>query len=366
MKEILITNATVSQDIIGGASKAIDDIADQLAKDQYRVFIFAPNRSGSKRPCFEIISPNISIIRYKYFQKFRILNPIFAIATYLKFFGLKRFDLVWGNSPEPWIYIPKNGKKKIYSVHGPWKTESNLDKSNKNRLRELSINLAYRFILKKDVLYHFQSDYVFNSCIKEEARFQKFKKIIIPVLLDEKKLLKKRSKSFKSHSKKINILVARRLVNRTGVREFLRLTDGLDEFLDITIIGDGYLSDSIKELSRYRPNVRFLGKVEDDILYEEITKCDLVCMPSIDAEGFGASILQALFLFKPVLYTKVGGMNEFLQHNTDCFPFDLYQKNEFECLIKKLLNLKIERRLTVNLSAIDYSFSNNLEKILNA
>lgn len=366
MKEILITNAAVSRDLIGGASKAIDDIAEQLARDKYRVFIFAPNRSSSKKPFVEIISPNISIVRYKYFQKFRILNPILAIAAYFKFFGLKRFDLIWGNSPEPWMYIPKNGTKKIYTVHGPWKTESNLDKSNKNKLRELSINLAYRFILKKDVLYHFQSDYVFNSCVKEEPRFQKLDKIIIPVLLDEKKLLKKKFKSFESHSKKINILVARRLVNRTGVREFLRLTDGLDEFLNITIIGDGYLSNSIKELSNCRSNIRFLGKVEDDILYEEIAKCDLVCMPSIDAEGFGASILQSLFLFKPVLYTKVGGMNEFLQHNADCFPFDLDQKNEFECLIKKLVKLKIEKRLTVNLSNIDYSFSNNLEKILSA
>jgi glycosyltransferase involved in cell wall biosynthesis len=366
MKEVLITNAAVSYDVIGGASKAIDDIADQLTKEFDKINIFVPNRSGIDKPSREDISPKITIFRYKYSHKLRVLNPIFAFIAYFKFFKFKKFELIWGNSPEPWLYIPKNSKKKIYTVHGPWKTESNLDKSNTNRLRERLIDFAYSFILKTNTLFHFQSDYVFNSCLQENSRFKNIKKIIIPVLLNEQKLLSMHLDAQRDNSDQISILVARRLVNRTGVKEFINLTDGFGHMLKITIIGDGYQATEIQNMIIDRPDIRFLGKVEDSILYREIIKCDLVCMPSLDAEGFGASILQALFLLRPVLYTNIGGMKEFLNQNPDCFSFDPYNRADFKNLLQRISELKNSEKLNVNLSNINYSFSDNLNKVINA
>ncbi len=366
MREVLITNAAVSYDIIGGASKAIDDIADQLSENFDRVNIFVPNRSGKNRPPIQKISPKVTIFRYRYWENLRFLNPIFAFAAYFKFFRFKKFDLLWGNSPEPWLYIPKIANKKIYSVHGPWKTEANLDKSRTNKLREFFIDLAYSFILKADILFHFQSDYVFNACLNENSRFKKVHKIVRPVLLNEQKLLSKHIDAKRNLSKKLSILVARRLVNRTGVKEFINLTKSFDQMINITIIGDGYQANEIQSQISDKNNIRFLGRVEDEVLYREIIACDLVCMPSLDAEGFGASILQSLFLFRPVMYTNIGGMKEFLKDNPDCFAFDLFKEAEFKNLLEKLLDLKEKNKLSINLNNVKYSFCKNLNEILNA
>lgn len=366
MREVLITNAAVSYDIIGGASKAIDDIADHLSENFDSISIFVPNRSGKERPGIQKISPKVTIFRYRYSKNLRILNPFFAFVAYIKFFRFKKFDLLWGNSPEPWLYIPKFANKKIYSVHGPWKTEANLDKSRTNKLREFFIDLAYSFILKADILFHFQSDYVFNACLNENSRFKKVRKIILPALLNEQKLLSMHIDAKKNLSKNINILVARRLVNRTGVKEFINLTKEFDQMINITIIGDGYQAKEIQSQVSDRNNIRFLGKVEDEELYKEIIASDLVCMPSLDAEGFGASILQSLFLHRPVLYTNIGGMKEFLKDNPDCFSFDLFKEAEFKDLLQKLLDLKEKNNLSVDLNNIKYSFCKNLNEILNA
>ena len=89
MREALITNAAISYDVIGGASKAIDDIAEALSFQFDRVYILVPNRSGSIKPSIQHISPKVMIIRHRYSNTFRILNPIFAYAAYIKFFRFK-------------------------------------------------------------------------------------------------------------------------------------------------------------------------------------------------------------------------------------------------------------------------------------
>ena len=60
-------------------------------------------------------------------------------------------------------------------------------------------------------------------------------------------------------------------------------------------------------------SVHYLGHTcqkDLDFLYMAVDYC---VMPSINAEGFGVSILESLLRNTPVIYTDSGGMGDFLR-----------------------------------------------------
>jgi rhamnosyl/mannosyltransferase len=110
--------------------------------------------------------------------------------------------------------------------------------------------------------------------------------------------------------KKISLLIIGRLTYYKGHKYLL---DALAKTPDVelTIIGVGELEKTLKqqvEQLGLEKRVKFLGKVNDEILDQNIKKCDLLCLPSIEkTEAFGVVLLEAARLEKPSLVTAVKG-----------------------------------------------------------
>lgn len=368
--KILLTNATCIQDIYGGVPRAIDEIASFFSEQGHEVFVFVPDRK-SKGTNVQVINSNYKIIRYSYFKNiFKPLNVFSTLFFYFKYLKNIKFDIIWGHSPEPWLFMPKKAKKIIYSVHGPWILESKLD-GTLSYIKKLLIKLFYKLLINKKTIVHFDSNYVLEQCFKETAAFNNSQTIISPALINEK-LLNEPSYSILANNidiSKLNILVSRRLVNRTGVIEFLQncisFPEEIKKQLNIIIVGSGYLENKIKIISEKFSFITFLGSVKQvdlDYLYKT---SDICCMPSKNAEGFGVSILEALFRGTPVVYTRGGGMGDFLDSFTYNFGYQFDNKNELYKIIQMCLILKKEDKLNFEPTKIPYNFKKNIDRIIN-
>lgn len=114
------------------------------------------------------------------------------------------------------------------------------------------------------------------------------------------------------------VVAVRRLVPRMGLDLLLEAwRDVQDSGVDsvLCIIGDGIersaLEASILDLGLAR-SVRLLGKVDEDELAAWYATADLAVTPSVQLEGFGLVLLEALMSGTPVLASDVGGIREAL------------------------------------------------------
>ena len=371
---ILITNSTCLQDIKGGASRAVHEIASYFSEEgNNKVVVFVPSRIKKQNNIgLELTVNGYYLYRYLNFSGF--LRPLNIITANIAFWQLNRkqkFDIIWGNSPEPWLYIKfwKFGKK-LYSMHGPWLLESELD-GRTNKLRRLAIKFIYNIIITKNTVLHFQSKYVKDACINESKSLNKCSKIIIsPILIDEGKLTNIRYSQYSNllNYNKINILIARRLVNRTGVLEFInsfsKFTEKFRKNYNILIVGTGYLYEKLLESVQELEEIKILGEIPQADLDYLYGACDVVLMPSLAAEGFGVSILEAIFRNTPVIYTSGGGMDEFLNPILPNLKYDFNDTKQLQRILCKLIYLKSTSNLNVDKSKIKYNFKCSIKKII--
>ena len=166
----------------------------------------------------------------------------------------------------------------------------------------------------------------------------------------------------------LNILIPRRLVNRTGILEFLKncstFPEEVKKNINLLIVGSGYLENKIKTQSEKFFFVNFLGTVNQNDLNYLYAACDVCCMPSKDAEGFGVSLLEALFRGTPVIYTRGGGMGDFLDSFQYKFGYEFNDKTKLLNIIKMCLNLKKIGKLNSDPTKIPYQFRKNIELII--
>jgi hypothetical protein len=188
------------------------------------VTILAPDRLNEGKRDYISQSKKYKISKYNSFKGiFKFFNIFSSNYKFFQINNLSKVDILWGNSPEPWLFIPLwKIPKVIYTMHGPWHLERVLD----NRPTILAKVLS-PFLIKKNVLYHFQSNYVYESCCKEIPRLKNAQYIISPLLIDEANINNELEVNNKKYTKilsknKLNVLLPRRLVNRTGVIEFFK------------------------------------------------------------------------------------------------------------------------------------------------
>jgi glycosyltransferase involved in cell wall biosynthesis len=77
----------------------------------------------------------------------------------------------------------------------------------------------------------------------------------------------------------------------------------------MTIVGGGPLEERLRATAPV--GTRFVGRLTQDGVAEEIAKADVVCLPSLE-EPQGQAMLEALARGRPVMATRVGGPAEVL------------------------------------------------------
>jgi len=109
---------------------------------------------------------------------------------------------------------------------------------------------------------------------------------------------------------KFVVLFVGRFIEKKGMRVLLEAAQKAAAGIFIAFIGDGPLAREIEAASKKRPNVIFIGKVENAGLPVYYNAADILCAPSLYEEAFGRVVAEALSCELPVVVSKRGGMAE--------------------------------------------------------
>lgn len=110
------------------------------------------------------------------------------------------------------------------------------------------------------------------------------------------------------------------VANMADHKDHFTLLDAFEKFYctdddaKLILVGDGPMFDEVKEYAEKldaKENIIFAGYRDD--VYEHIAIFDVFCMSS-KTEGLCTSIIDALFMGKPVVATRAGGIPELVKH----------------------------------------------------
>lgn len=106
------------------------------------------------------------------------------------------------------------------------------------------------------------------------------------------------------------VLFVGRLIAIKGIELLLKVAERSDERFLFVFAGDGPMSTKIQEAASRRPNVCFLGGVDNRDLPRYYNGADVLAVPSHYEEGFGRVIVEALSCGLPVIGSRRGGIPE--------------------------------------------------------
>ncbi|MFG1497413.1 glycosyltransferase [Saccharospirillum sp. HFRX-1] len=151
------------------------------------------------------------------------------------------------------------------------------------------------------------------------------------------------------------IVFVGRLVEKKGCEYLIKALQkiGIKDNIQLNIIGDGPLMNSLKELSNEAPcNINFMGRLSPDQIVEEVQSAQLLCAPSItastgDQEGLPISILEALSCGTPVIGTYSAGIAEAVIDGTNGF---LVQEKDIDAIASRIHQVLNDKNLRTELS----------------
>ena len=343
IKRVLIFNTAQSIDIIGGSQASIEDAIENFLILNYHITYVSFR--------FNKIQNQSSLNFNRYFiTKFKT-NPFYFIYDLLYVFNkivLKKYFIIWSNSALPSFYfIPfVKSKFKLYTFHGPIKEEQL--HSNTNNFKIYLTKYIYKLFLIFFNKLHFNTYYVKNSVNSEYSFTCNYQSIVLELLLNDKKYIENLFKinkiTFKSSY--IKVLIPRRLVKRTGVFNFIKTLNFIDikivKNFEFFITGDGEekqdIVNYINDIDSSNLKIKYLGLINKNLLLSYLNSVDVICIPSIGAEGFCLPAKEALLSNKFVLHTGQGGLNETLFNYNKSIQYSIYDIKTLEYALNYIFN----------------------------
>ncbi|PLX65741.1 MAG: hypothetical protein C0602_13500 [Denitrovibrio sp.] len=136
--------------------------------------------------------------------------------------------------------------------------------------------------------------------------------------------------------------------HRTLINSFDKFCEVVDD-AKLIIVGGGPMFDEIKNYSAdfsCADSIIFTGHVED--VYEHISIFDVFCMSS-KTEGLCTSIIDALFMGRPVAATRAGGIPELVKHNFNGLLSEVGNSDELsENLLEIYDDMIMESKFSAN------------------
>lgn len=152
-----------------------------------------------------------------------------------------------------------------------------------------------------------------------------------------------------------------RLAQEKNLSALLKAVDSLDVELDI--IGQGPLRESLVSQARNNPRVHFHGRVPNQSLPEYLQKSTAFIFPSL-YEGHPKTPIEAMSCALPVIATNVSGIRELIRHKETGWLCDVDSHSLREGIKTVLADADLRSRLAV--AARKFVADNfSLEKVAN-
>lgn len=303
------------------------------------ITIWKPNRGG-------IVTHAENLIRhskneFKVLTYERCIDLPFLRALSLVFFGFFRgireeFDLIHAHYAVPQGFLGVLLKKVlrkplVVTLHG-----SDITVLGRGAAKPL-----VSFVLNNSDAIIAVSEFLRRETIKLGASEEKIKVIYSGAPACKPERLQPESRT---------ITFIGSLIRQKGVDILIMAFGGVKKKFpdaELVIVGDGREKKSLEKLSRELGiKVNFLGYQED--LGSALEKSAVLALPSRE-EGFGLVLLEAMAAGVPVVASRVGGIEEIIEHEYNGIIFEKENSKELaEGIIRILENKELRKKLIEN------------------
>jgi len=352
--KILIINSLYYPNILGGAERSVQHLAEALNSAGHEVVVVCLGTEASIKevngvrvyyvPLFNVYFPFVNRPPWParlLWNLLDIYNPVMARRV-SKIIDLEKPDVVHTNvllgfSYAVWWVIHKRGIRLVHTIrdHLLFCPRSTMFRNGTNcKTQCVSCRL---FSSPKKMLCSYVdqvvgiSNYILDRHLSEGW----FKNTNRNVIFN----------SFRRCDGKINSIAPDRVrfgyIGRVSpakgiellLRAFLSLENGAESELLVAGEGEDKYFEKVRNMAR-GTNVRFLGFVPRGEFYKQV---DVVVVPSLVNEALGRAILEAYACGVPVLASRRGGIPEIVDHGQTGFLFDPDRQGELQKYMELVL-----------------------------
>lgn len=309
-KVLLLTNA-IAPDKPGGLYRYVRELSRHLAAAGVEVVV---STRAANSPNKRAVSTEDGVLVYRHWTP-KKSNPLFpllvVLASILSALRLIRkypHHIVHAHFPVQGAAAALSKAPFVYTFHAPVYRELLSERQNSYLLPGFLQSAAVEALrrVERQVLLRASIIVVLSEFMKKEVL------LLDPLAEDRIEIVSggvdtefffpavEQRSPWEGENSGILIVVARRLVSRTGVLEFLeafkRVKQSQELEARLAILGDGLLREKIS--SRIRElglddSARLYGQVSDLELRRLYRTADIVVVPTIELEGFGLSSAEA-------------------------------------------------------------------------
>jgi glycosyltransferase involved in cell wall biosynthesis len=323
----LLTNA-VAPDRIGGLERYVRELATGLAAEKASVAIHA-KRLDARFPAHEVAPDGVEIWRYGVPSRtsalFAVSNPVAVGLAGLRAARRRPTAVVHAHYPLPAVGLAARRRPYVYTFHAPVYRELLSERAESyalpRPLQGVAVDIlrrAERLTVANASAVLVLSEFMRSELAKIDTRAALGARMV-PGGVDLGHFTSIRpSLSRWRVNARPRLFCARRLTQRTGVRELVRAMPFVLAVLpraELLIAGDGRLATEVAGLINelgLTGAVTMVGRVGEPDLRDLYASADVVVMPSQELEGFGLTTIEALACGTPVLGTPVGATPEIL------------------------------------------------------
>ena len=315
MRILIIVPSYKPAYIYGGPIRSISVLCEALSRHYQDVEVFTTRANGTTE--LNVISGNLYLIenvKVRYFSRWTKDHTNFSpgLLRHL-FLNAGKYDTIhihsWWNLvtiPSAFICLLK-GIRPVLSPRGSI-TQYTID-HRKSGVKRLIHFMIGRRLLERATIHStsIREDHEVGRLVNNVRRY------IIPNILE----LPEKQFDFEEDPNSLRLIFLGR-IDRVKNLEFLlkEVTEHVNIPFTLTIVGHGPTEyvETLKQLVREFPNIKWLGEVDGKEKFKLLALADLLLLPS-HTENYGNVVIEALSQGTPAIVSDQVGAKEYVKDN---------------------------------------------------